>query len=135
MTVAKEFKTSQPLRDFCHLYCNNKYYVSGSEVYLEPCQFCENIQMQQSFNCFCKKNSIVYVSEGSNYAFLAVSFSYFVNTITWSYRSRGSQMFFKIGALKNFANLTEKISVFHSLLKKVAGPQAYILIKNRFQNR
>ena len=44
-------------------------------------------------------------------------------------------MCFKIGALKNFANLTEKISVFHSLLKKVAGPQAYIFIKKRFQNR
>ena len=44
-------------------------------------------------------------------------------------------MCFKIGALKNFANLTEKISVFHSLLKKVAGPQAYNFIKKRFQNR
>ena len=78
-----------------------------------------------------QKNLIVYVSEGSNYALLAVSFSYIVNTITWSYRRRGSQIFFKIDALKNFANLTEKISVFHSLPKKVAGPQAYNFIKRR----
>ena len=33
-------------------------------------------------------------------------------------------MYFKIGALKNFANFTGKIPVLESLFKKVAGIQA-----------
>ena len=36
-------------------------------------------------------------------------------------RSSRSQMFFKIGALKNFANFTEKKPVLKSLFNKVAG--------------
>ena len=55
---------------------------------------------------FAKKNS-----GGSNYVSLAVSFSWMVNTYAWRYRSRASEVYFKICALKNFANFTRKIPV------------------------
>ena len=40
-------------------------------------------------------------------------------------------MYFKIGALKNFANLSGKIHVLESLFKKASGPQACKFIKKR----
>ena len=40
-------------------------------------------------------------------------------------------MFFKTGALKNFANCTRKIPVLESLFKKVASPQACNFIEKR----
>ena len=44
-------------------------------------------------------------------------------------------MFFKIGALKNFANFYRKTPVLDSLFNKVAGPQACSFIKKRLQHR
>ena len=76
-----------------------------------------------------QRNSIIYLSESSNYASLAVSFSCIVNKIIWRYRS----MFLKIGAVKNFANFTRKMPVLGSLFK--LGSQACIFIKKRLQNK
>ena len=44
-------------------------------------------------------------------------------------------MYFKIGALKNFANFNRKTPVLDSLFNKVAGPQACYFIKKRLQHR
>ena len=44
-------------------------------------------------------------------------------------------MLLKIGAPKNFKNLTGKTPALGSLFKKVAGPEACNFIKNRLQNR
>ena len=44
-------------------------------------------------------------------------------------------MFFKIGALKNFANFTGKIHVLEIPIKKASGPQACKFIKKRLQQR
>ena len=44
-------------------------------------------------------------------------------------------MYFKIGALKNFANFTGKIHVLESLFKKASGPQGCKFIKKRLQDR
>ena len=38
-------------------------------------------------------------------------------------------MYFKIGALKNFANFTGKIHVLESLFEKASGPQACKFVK------
>ena len=44
-------------------------------------------------------------------------------------------MYFKIGALRNFANFTGKIPVLESLFKKVSGIQACNFTKKRLQHR
>ena len=44
-------------------------------------------------------------------------------------------MYFKIGALKNFADFTGKIHVLESLFKKASDTQAYKFIKKRLQHR
>ena len=44
-------------------------------------------------------------------------------------------MYFKLGTLKNFANIIGKIPVLESLFKKVAGIQACNFTKRRLQNR
>ena len=49
-------------------------------------------------------------------------------------RSSNSQMFFKIGFLKNFAN-HKKTPVLESLFKKVADLKVSKFIKKRLQNR
>ena len=40
-------------------------------------------------------------------------------------------MYFKIGALKNFANLSGKIHVLESLFKKASGPQTCKFIEKK----
>ena len=44
-------------------------------------------------------------------------------------------MFFKIGALKNFANHTGKIAILESPFNETASPQARSFIKKRLQHR
>ena len=44
-------------------------------------------------------------------------------------------MFFKISALKNFADFTGKIPVLGSFIKKVAGPQTWKSIKKGPKHR
>ena len=62
----------------------------------------------RSHELFSPKISMIYVSKGTNYASLAVSFSCIVKKLTW-HRSRGSQMVFTLGALKNLTNFAGKI--------------------------
>ena len=76
-----------------------------------------------------QKNSIIYAWEGSNYASLAVSFSCIVNKITWRYRSSHSQMFFKIGVLKNFANYNGKKLCWSLFLIKLQTLRPVALFK------
>ena len=52
-----------------------------------------------------------------------------------SYRSSSSQMFFKIGVLKNFRTFHRKILVLESLFNKASSLQVYNFIKKRLQNR
>ena len=90
----------------------------------------------EGFKKVLQKNFILYILEGSsNYASLAVSFSWIVNKITCEYRGGGSQMLLKIGAPKNFENLTGKTPALGSLFKKVAGSEVCNFIKNRLQHR
>ena len=49
------------------------------------------------------------------------------------YRSSRSQMFFKIGFLKTFANFIEKKTVLESLFNKVAGLRVSNFVKKRLQ--
>ena len=49
------------------------------------------------------------------------------------YRNSRSQMFFKIGFLKTFANLIEKKTVLESLFNKVAGLRVSNFVKKRLQ--
>ena len=51
------------------------------------------------------------------------------------YRSSRSQMFFKIGVLKNFAVIRRKTPVFESLFNKIAGLKSCNFIKKRLQHR
>ena len=44
-------------------------------------------------------------------------------------------MFFKIGALKNFANLTRKTPALGSPFEKTSSPQAFSFIKKKLQHR
>ena len=44
-------------------------------------------------------------------------------------------MYFKIGALNNFTNLTGKVYVLESLFKEASGPQAYKIILKRLQHK
>ena len=66
---------------------------------------------------------------------LVVSFSCIVNKITWRYRSRGSPIYFKIGALNNFSNFTGKIHVLESLFEKASDTQICKFIQKRLQHR
>ena len=43
-------------------------------------------------------------------------------------------MVFTLGALKNFANVTEKMHEFESLFKKASGPQACKFVKKGLQH-
>ena len=116
----------------CYLYCNNKYYFTSLRMYLEPCQtsmmklFCENSKGLEAVNCFRRKTPshmferflitplAVSFSFTVNeitwryYALLDLSFSFILTKITWRYRNSPSQIFFKVGVLKNFANFTGK---------------------------
>ena len=49
------------------------------------------------------------------------------------YRNSRSQMFFKIGFLKTFANFIEKKTVLESLFNKVAGLRVSNFVKKRLQ--
>ena len=71
--------------------------------------FCGNSSGKDAVNCFCIKNSMIYVSKGSNYVSLAASFSWMVNT---KYLKIQKQRFTNV--LQNrcswkFCNFTEKI--------------------------
>ena len=104
-------------------------------LYLEPCQisvievFHRN---SKSLTVFAKKKT--YMFEGSNHALLAVSFSCIVNKITWRYSSSYSQMFLKIGVLKNFANFTGKQLRYNFYLIKLKALSPATLLK-RLQHR
>ena len=63
----------------------------------------------------------MYVWKDYNYASLAVSFSFIVHKIKRRYRISSSQIFFKIGVLKNFAKSYWKTPALESLSNKVAG--------------
>ena len=52
-----------------------------------------------------------------------------------NYKSSRSQIFFKIGLLKNFANFTGKAPVLESPFNKVAGLKTCNFIKKRLQHR
>ena len=52
-----------------------------------------------------------------------------------NYKSSRSQIFFKIGVLKNFANFTGKAPVLESSFNKVAGLKTCNFIKKRLQHR
>ena len=70
-----------------------------------------------------QKNSVIYISEGSNYASLAVSLSCIVNKITCEdTEAEVPKYFFR----KCFANFPRKTPVLESHFEKVAGPQAFI---------
>ena len=105
-------------------------------LYLEPCQisvievFHRN---SKSLTVFAKKKTS-YMFEGSNHALLAVSFSCIVNKITWRYSSSYSQMFLKIGVLKNFANFTGKQLRYNFYLIKLKALSPATLLK-RLQHR
>ena len=51
------------------------------------------------------------------------------------FRSSRSQMFFKIGVLKNFAKISTRKHLLESLFNKVWGLKNYNSIKKRFQHR
>ena len=53
----------------------------------------------------------------------------------YNIRSSRSQMFFKIGVLKNLANFTGKQLCWSLFLNKVAGLQASNFVKKRLQHR
>ena len=69
----------------------------------------------------------MYVWEDSNYASLAVSFTWIVNEIIWRYRSRGPHMVFTLGALKILWNFAGKILLLGSLRKLQALTLANLL--------
>ena len=79
---------------------------------------------------FTKKNSIIYVWEDSNEASLAVSFSFIVNKIIWRNRNRGLRMYFEIGALKNFSQISlEKYMCWSLFLRKLQAVRLANLLK------
>ena len=54
----------------------------------------------------------------------------------WSiFRRRCSQVFFKVGVLKNFHNIYRKTPMSESLFEKVAGLKAYNFNKKRLLHR
>ena len=55
----------------------------------------------------------------------AVSFSCILNKITWKCRSSRSQMFLKIGVLKNFNKFHWKTAALEFLLNNVEGPHPW----------
>ena len=90
--------------------------------------FCQNSWGIEAVNCFRKKNVIIYIWEGSNYASLAVSFSCIVNKITGEdTKAEIHKYFFR----KSFRYFT----VLESLFKKFAVSWAWNFIKKRLQHR
>ena len=101
-------------------------------MYLEPRQrpiwwnvFVKIVKGEKPLNV-SQKNSVIYISEGSNYASLAVSLSCIVNKITCEdTEAEVLKYFFR----KCFANFPRKTPVLESHFEKVAGPQACNFIK------
>ena len=94
--------------------------------------FCQNSWGIEAVNCFRKKNVIIYIWEGSNYASLAVSFSCIVNKITCEdTEAEVHKDFFQ----KSFGNFTRKTPALESLFKKDACLRTCNFIKKRLQRR
>ena len=83
-----------------------------------------------SRNCFRKITHYVCLRGFQSRIVLAVSFSCIVNRITWRYSSSRSQMFLKVGVLKNFANFTGKQLRWYFFLIKLKALSPATLLKD-----